>query len=139
MNTGEFTYVWSNASPKAAPSPSSSIGAPPLSGNLPLTSHETEIFVPLNLVSGRKLVVKGLEPEDKFAYDPSRQTLFVVTADCDTPGKQHKITVSLNPGLREPYFEINTFMGDHGPVVLATIAFFASFVVYWAIARFVDL
>lgn len=138
MNTGEFTYSWSNSSPKTSTAPSSTVGNPPLSGNLPLSSHETEIFVPWSLTEGRKLVVKGLEPADKQAYDPARQTLYIVTADCDTPGKRHQITVSLQPGLREAHFEVNDFLSEHGPAFFATITFFVSFIVYWAIAKFVQ-
>jgi len=132
MNTGEFNYVWANSSPDSLPTKPAAIGKPPLSGTLPLSSHETEIFVPWNLTNGRKLVVEGLGPEDKYAHDPSRQTLFIVTADCKTPGKEHKISVSVRPEVKG-YFELNDFWGDFGPIIYALAALILSLILYWVV------
>lgn len=84
----------------------------------------------------RKLVVKGLGPDDRYMHDPSRQTLFIVTADYDTPGKQHRITVSVFPALETPHFDVNGFWSDHGPKVFAFIAFILSFIVYWPMMNY---
>jgi len=136
MNTGKFTYVWSNSSSETGSTSFSTVDNPPLSGNLPLTSRETEIFIPWNLTDGRRLVVKGLRPEDQYVHDPARQTLFIVTSDCDTPGRQHQVVVSVLPELQKPYFEVNGFWSDHGPKVFALVTFFFSFILYWPMMNY---
>ena len=102
MNTGEFTFEWTLGEESA--------------------SRETEIYIPSLIYHGRKLVVEGLAPDDKYAYDESRQTLFVVQSD-SSPSKTRKINVSVRPPLRG-YFHVNTFLGDFGELILSGLVVF---------------
>ena len=102
MNTGEFTFEWTP--------------------NEECTSRETEIYIPSLIYHGRKLVVEGLAPDDKYAYDESRQTLFVVQSD-SSPRKTRKINVSVRPPLRG-HFYVNTFWGDFGELILSGLVVF---------------
>ena len=112
MNTGEFTFEWCNADPKSI-SDSSEISNPPLNRMVPLLAKETEIFIPSLIANEREIIVEGLEDSDSHHYDPTRQTLYIVTMDCETPGKRHQVTVRVRPGLRAK-FELNDFWMDHG-------------------------
>ena len=112
MNTGEFTFEWCNADPKSI-SYSNEISNPPLNGMPPLLARETEIFIPSLITNERDVVVEDLEDSDSHHYDSIRQTLYIVTADCETPGKKHKLTVKVRPELRAK-FEVNDFWMDHG-------------------------
>ncbi|KAI0649639.1 glycoside hydrolase [Trametes meyenii] len=137
MNTGEFTYEWAvpeDASAAAADErrvARASVRDPPRAGHIPLHSNKTEIFVPTQLAHGRKLVVRGLKPEDKHAYDEAHQTLTIVTHD-NAPGTVHRIVVGVDP-LPKPAFEVNDFWGDYGFQVLALAAGVIAFVVVLAI------
>lgn len=91
--------------------------SPESGDNIVLTARETEIFVPLIMTHGRKLVVLGLDAGDKYTYDKARQTLFIVTQDASS-GRTHKIVVSVDPPLR-PHFEVNTLWGDFGEAILS--------------------
>ena len=102
MNTGEFTFKWTSSEE--------------------CTSRETEIYIPSLIYHGRKLVVEGLLPDDKYAYDESRQTLFVVQSDT-SPRKTRKINVSVQPPLRG-HFHVNTFLGDFGELILSGLVVF---------------
>ncbi|KAG8216122.1 glycoside hydrolase family 5 protein [Butyriboletus roseoflavus] len=102
INTGEFTFEWTLGEES--------------------TSRETEIYIPSLIYHGRKLVVEGLAPDDKYAYDKSRQTLFVVHSD-SSPRKTRKINVSVRPPLRG-HFDVNTFWGDFGELVLSGLVVF---------------
>lgn len=102
MNTGEFTFEWTLTEES--------------------TSRETEIYIPSLIYHGRKLVVEGLGPDDKHAYDEFRQTLFVVHSD-SSPSKTRKINVSVHPPLRG-YFHVNTFWGDFGELILSGFVVF---------------
>lgn len=102
MNTGEFTFEWTLTEES--------------------TSRETEIYIPSLIYHGRKLVVEGLAPDDKYAYDESRQTLFVVHSD-SSPRKTREINVSVRPPLRG-YFHVNTFWGDFGELILSGLVVF---------------
>ena len=112
MNTGEFTFEWCNADPKST-SGSNEISNPPLNRTVPLLAKETEIFMPLSIANGRHVVVEGLEASDLHHYDSTRQTLYIVTEDCETPGKRHRVRVTVRPEPRAR-FEVNEFWMDHG-------------------------
>ena len=103
MTTGKFVFEWTNpvqGSDKAEVDASN------------ISRHDTELFIP-NLISrGRKLVVKGLGPEDRYYHDEPRQTLYITAADTSA-GAVHKITVTLDPPL-QPAFRVNSFWGDFG-------------------------
>ena len=125
INTSEFTFEW--AIPGSADAPASassavtkggpSVRTPPLGDMPPLTSNKTEIFYPSLLAHGRKVVVRGLAKEDRWAYDEARQTLTIVTAN-NSPGRVHRVTVGVDP-LPKEAFEVNDFWGDFGGQILA--------------------
>ncbi|KAJ7742575.1 glycoside hydrolase family 5 protein [Mycena metata] len=119
MTTGAFVFEW------AVPAPS----APPLAGHPALTALETELFVPSRLTKGRKLVVRGLGPEDRYVHDERRQTLFVVPRD-NAPGTRHRIQVELSPPLEAP-FELNDFWGDFGPRIISILVVLLGIIVYY--------
>jgi len=130
MTTGTFSYSWvlppqppplstSEATSTSASvrQPSSnvnhsgplSVHAPPLIGHPPSLARETEIFVPEQLVRGRRLIVEGLREGDTYTYDVGRQTLFVLPgAQMQLGGEQgnvqahvvHNVTVRFDPPLR---------------------------------------
>jgi len=99
-----------------------------------LCAHETEIFFPSFLVSGRKLLlearvdtsqykcddqsefVKKLQvlTEERYAYtyDECRQTLFVIPKDTSA-GIKHDIRVRVWPPI-QPVFSLNDFWSDFG-------------------------
>lgn len=86
MNTGVWKFEWANPShePRAGDT-SGSVAKPPLS-HIPIRARETEVFVPLFLSKGRKLLItysssKDAQAECDWSYDASRQTLFVVPED----------------------------------------------------------
>jgi Glycoside hydrolase family 5 C-terminal domain len=117
LTTGTFTYEWANtkadSSDSVGPATSAAkIAGAPRSGHPQLTALETEIFVPSLITQGRKVVVQGLNSDDKFYHDESRQTLFIVARDVN-PDKIHKITVSVSPPLT-PAFELNGFWSEFG-------------------------
>ncbi|KAF9238092.1 glycoside hydrolase family 5 protein [Melanogaster broomeanus] len=96
MNIGKFTFEWTAATTTQE-----------------RTARETEIYIPSLMTHGRHLVVEGLAPEDKYVYDESRQTLFVV----------RKIAVSVRPPLR-PHFYVNSFWDDFGELILSGLVVF---------------
>lgn len=67
-------------------------------------------------------MVSGLSADDKYTYDETRQTLFIVPRD-GSSGRMHKITVSVDPPLR-PQFSVNTFWGDFGEAILSGLVIF---------------
>ena len=114
ITTGEFTLKWAN--PQAISSTEEvTPGEIPRTLRMPLLSRESEIFLPSQLAHSREILVKGLREKDRYVYDESRQTLFIVTSD-DTPGLVHSITVSVDPPARAP-FVLNDCWGDFGAVI----------------------
>ena len=128
MNTGEFTFEWCNADPKS--SGSDEISKPPLNGMPPLLAKETEIFVPSSIANERDVVVEGLEGSDSHHYDHTRQTLYIVVADCETPGKKHHIRVKVRPEVRAK-FEVNDFWMDHGHRVVSVGVVILAVLIVW--------
>jgi hypothetical protein len=136
MNTGRFVFEWSNVSEdhKAVAQDKASVNSPPLSGHPSIQARETEIFIPATIMEGRKLIITGLGPEDKYVHDPQRQTLFVVTADV-RPCQIHKLEVTLDPPLK-PVFVVNDIWGDllkgiTGPKVMALVITVAAILFYF--------
>lgn len=129
MNTGEFTFKWCNADPKST-SGSNEISNPPLNRMAPLLAKETEIFVPSLITNERDVVVEGLEASDSHYYDHTRQTLYIVTADCETPGKRHQVRVRVRPELRAK-FEVNDFWMDHGIRVVSFGVVIVAALIVW--------
>ncbi|OCB87310.1 glycoside hydrolase family 5 protein [Sanghuangporus baumii] len=127
MNTGRFEFKW--AIPTSSPSQASSAWAsisPPLDiTDHKLTSNKTLIFLPSMLVQrGRKILVKGLSQDDGYEYDETHQTLTIRTED-NTPGKVHRVEVSLDPPL-DSMFVVNTFWSDFkGWIVAFVVALYA--------------
>ncbi|KAH7928854.1 glycoside hydrolase family 5 protein [Leucogyrophana mollusca] len=130
MNWGEFTYEWicPDSLPSAVSGSSGTVSKPPHTGHPIITARETEIFVPSLITHGRKVVVDGLGPEDKYFHDETRQTLFIVTHDT-SPGKRYKITFSVQPPLRST-FAVNTFWGDFGELVTSGSVVFLGILVF---------
>jgi hypothetical protein len=136
MTTGAFLFEWGvpaqeqkGAVPSASDMGKPTVSSPPLAGHPALSATETEIYVPSFLTKGRKVIVRGLGPEDRYVYDERRQTLFVVPRD-NAPGTRHRIEVSLNPPL-VPAFEINDFWSDFGARVVALLVVLVGIVVYY--------
>jgi len=129
MNTGEFTFEWCNADPKST-SGSGEISNPPLNRMAPLLAKETEIFVPSLITNERDVIVEGLEVSDSHHYDLTRQTLYIVTADCETPGKRHRVRVKVRPEVRAK-FEVNDFWMDHGYRVVSLGVVILAALIVW--------
>ncbi|KAJ7672413.1 glycoside hydrolase [Mycena polygramma] len=133
MTSGAFVFEWAVPeadSKEAAPSTAAArVSSPPLTGHPTISAHETEFFVPSSLTKGRKVVVRGLGPEDRYMHDERRQTLFVVPRN-NAPGTKHRIQVSLNPPL-EPSFELNDLWTDFGPRILSFLVVFFGIIIYW--------
>jgi hypothetical protein len=133
--TGEFIFEWVNPGPGSGSGASiedtaPTVAHPPQTGHPEITSQETEIFIPALITQGRKLVIHGLRPEDSHRHDVAQQTLRVFTPDM-TPGKIHKLRISLDPPLH-PAFRLNTFWGDFGLRIFAISVVFIGMVVYWS-------
>lgn len=129
MNTGEFTFEWCNPDPKSTTT-SGEISNPPLNGMAPLLAKETEIFVPSSIANERDVIVEGLEASDSHHYDHDRQTLYIVTADCKTPGKRHRVRVRVRPELKAK-FEVNDFWVDHGYRVVSVVVVILAALIVW--------
>ena len=129
MNTGEFMFEWCNADSKS-PTASGEILNPPLSGMAPLLAKETEIFVPSLITNERDVIVEGLEASDLHHHDPTRQTLYIVTADCETPGKRHRVRVRVRPEVGAK-FEVNDFWMDHGYRVVSVGVVILAVLIVW--------
>ncbi|KAH7907809.1 glycoside hydrolase family 5 protein [Hygrophoropsis aurantiaca] len=136
MSWGEFTYEWICPDPSSMISTSSkSVSKPPVTDHPTITARETEIFVPSLLTHGRKLLVTGLEPQDRYIHDEARQTLFIVTKDT-APGKKHKVVVSVDPPLRST-FAINTFWGDFGELITSGLVVFLGILIFIVSRRYI--
>ncbi|KAF7968161.1 hypothetical protein HWV62_31746 [Athelia sp. TMB] len=137
MTTGQFTYEWANpASSDAVIDGAPTIAGAPRTGRSAIASKETEIFLPSLLTRDRKVLVEGLGPNDKFAHDESRQTLFVLSHDTQ-PGLSHKITVSLQPPLN-PLFEVNSFWEDWGPQLFSGFMLVVGIIAFYILMKFVN-
>jgi hypothetical protein len=103
VNRGEFSFEWVKPSFSAISHSSShsSVSKPPLDGHPTITSNVTEIFLPLQLVKGKKFVVAvdGAAQGSKWWYDANVQTLFVEQPDpADIPdGAKYKLIFGLTP------------------------------------------
>ncbi|KAJ7700479.1 glycoside hydrolase [Mycena rosella] len=128
MTTGAFEFEWAVPEDSADKTASATI-APPLAGHAPLTAFETELFVPASLTENRRLLVRGLGPEDTYRYDARRQTLFVRPRD-NAPGARHRIRVAVDPPV-EGAFEVNDAWGDFGARIVALLVVIVGMVVYY--------
>ncbi|KAF7343271.1 Glycoside hydrolase family 5 protein [Mycena venus] len=130
MTSGAFVFEWAVPKEnKAVTTASSKVSSPPLVGHPTLSAHETEIYVPSLLLKGRKVVVHGLGPEDRYVYDERRQTLFVVPRN-NAPGTKHRIQVELNVPLT-PMFELNDLWSDFGHRIISLLVVLFGIIVYW--------
>jgi hypothetical protein len=130
MNTGTFSFTWANrGAANDVVDDRPCVSNPPRALQTPLTSRESEIFVPSRLTHGRQLLVHGLSESDRWRYDERRQTLFIVTDD-DTPAYEHRVVVSVYPPLK-PSFFVNDFWSDFGDRVLAIIVAASAIVAFW--------
>ncbi len=106
-----------------------------------LRSHETEIFFPSLLATGRKLLleaqvdmsqydyddetqaVKKLRSltQERYAYtyDEKRQTLFIVPKD-NSPGTKHSVRVRVWPPIK-PTLNLNDIWTDFGIWIMAVV------------------
>ena len=140
INTGEFTFEWvvphaSSNSPADAGGPS--VHTPPRTGMPALTTDRTEIYVPAQLTTGRELVVRGLQPEDRWTYDAAAQTL-VIRPALNAPGTVHRITVAVSP-LPKDAFVLNDFWSDFGGHVFlasAVLCAVAALLATWLMGGF---
>ncbi|PVF93070.1 glycoside hydrolase [Serendipita vermifera] len=103
VNRGEFSFEWVKPSFSAIAHSNSQISVtkPPIDGHPTITSNITEIFVPLQLVKGKKFVVAldGAAQGSKWWYDGNTQTLFVEQPDpAEIPdGAKYKLIFGLTP------------------------------------------
>lgn len=130
MNTGAFELEWTLPT-GVSDAASTKVDAPPALPDHTLTSFQTEIFVPAMLSHGRRLVVRGLQSDDRYSYDIEKQTLTVTLGD-RTPGRNVRISVSLDPP-QAPEFEVNTFSGDFGIWIASFFAIIIA-MLFWIIA-----
>jgi len=126
MNTGTFSFAWDNRAGHNVETEQPYVSTPPQALRTPLTSRETEIFIPLRLTLGREVIVKGLEDGDRWTYDTRRQTLFIVTEN-DEPGHRHQVQVSVYPQPK-PSFTVNDFWSDFGSRMITVSITFLAFV-----------
>ncbi|PPQ71478.1 hypothetical protein CVT25_013388 [Psilocybe cyanescens] len=141
MNTGTFTYEWTNPAVIAADdddaprsgsvSPSVSVSDPPRTLRRPLISRETEIFLPSMLAHSREVIVEGLQKGDKYLYDEKRQTLFIVTEDTSA-GRTHRVRVSVDPPLR-PVFFVNGLWSDFAAHITSVVVVILALLGYWLV------
>ncbi|KAJ7118441.1 glycoside hydrolase [Mycena crocata] len=130
MTSGAFVFEWAVPSEeKTASSPVAKTSSPPLAGHPKITATETEVFVPSYLTKGRKVIVRGLGPDDRYIYDESRQTLFFVPRN-NAPGTKHRIQVSLNPPL-EASFELNDLWSDFGARIISFLVVIIGIIIYY--------
>jgi hypothetical protein len=130
MTTGTFTYEWANPKTDGSLPSATKVYGAPRSGHPQITALETEIFVPSLITQGRDVVVEGLDSNDSYRHDESRQTLFIVARDVN-PDKIHRVIVSVSPPLT-PGFELNHFWGDFG----GRVAFLVFTLVIGVVATF---
>jgi hypothetical protein len=82
------------------------------------------------ITNEREVVVEGLEASDSHRYDPARQTLYIVTADCETPGKKHRVMVKVRPEAKAK-FEVNDFWMDHGHAMVSVGVVVVAVLIFW--------
>jgi hypothetical protein len=124
MMNGEMTFSW--MIPEGSPDGNDKDNT--------LRAHETEIFFPSILASGRKVLldaqvdmskydyddesqaVKKLQALTRekysYTYDEKRQTIYIVPKD-NSPGTKHAVRVKVWPPVR-PVFNLNDFWSDFG-------------------------
>lgn len=76
----------------------------------------------------RRLLVSGLQKMDKSSYDFARQTLVIDVNDM-SPGRVYRITVTLDPPLRES-FRLNDLWDDFGSRIMAFAVCLLAVLVY---------
>lgn len=135
MTTGEFTYEWVEPDPSKSSNRSPTIAGSPRSSHPAITARETEIFMPSSLTRDRKVIVRGLDSQDNSLHDESRQTLFVLPHD-SSPGKVHRITVSLEPPLKAPFY-VNGFWEDWGPQLFSLVGLIVAIFAFWILMQHV--
>jgi Glycoside hydrolase family 5 C-terminal domain len=145
MTTGTFAYSWavplsgliSDSGDEASMIEQQqyiggpNVHTPPLTGHPQLLARETEIFVPAQLAQGRKLIVEGLKEGDRYAYDATRQTLFVLPAaskmgePAGGGAQVHEVRVRFNPpvGGEAPNSLYSDFAGHIGAALVVLLAF----------------
>lgn len=133
MNTGTFVLKWANPFKEPLPEAegrwSTSVSNPPLFDHPPITSQETEIFIPSAISAGRKIIVEGLDDEDDCLHDESRQTLFVVARNSQ-PACTHTLKVSFDPPLT-PEFPLEDWTSAFGMQALSVFILILSIFLYW--------
>lgn len=140
VNTGCWEFEWANrkgASGGSELTASPEVARPPLELSTPLVARETEIFLPLLITKGRKILVdysssssSGLSAARcAWTYDADRQTFFVTTED-ETPGAVHRVRLTFDPPLKRrfpwPFVETTMLWGG----VLSLLS-----VIAWLLAR----
>lgn len=136
MNTGAFSFVWDNRDECGVIPKEKTISDPPRTLQTPLTSRETEIFIPSQLTLGRQVVVQGLKEADRWSYDGQRQTLFILTENKE-PRQRHQIVVSVYPPLRTAFF-VNDIWSDFGGHFIAIIFAIFSILMFWGVYVYTD-
>ncbi len=129
MNTGAFTFAWNNRDEDGVIPKQKTISDPPRTLQTPLTSRETEIFLPSQLTHARRVIVQGLEEGDRWSYDEQRQTLFILTEN-KKPGHKHQIVVSVYPPL-SPAFFVNDIWSDFGGRLIAVFTAVFTIFTFW--------
>ncbi|KAG8808588.1 hypothetical protein FRC19_005825 [Serendipita sp. 401] len=120
----------------ASASSSPSVKSPPLDGHPEITSRITELFVPHQLVFGKKFVVAfdGAAQGSQWWYDAATQTLYVEQPDPATAtatGTVYKMIFGLTPPnstkwpLRSHWEDFAMYYLSILAVVLAIIAYLA--------------
>lgn len=87
------------------------------------------------ITQGRKLVVEGLGSDDRYRYDETRQTLFIVCPNADLPNVVHRVAVSIYPPLT-PAFELNNVWTDFGARIIAFTGLMLGLLAFWLLMVF---
>jgi len=148
MATGAFTYSWAIPTSDTGSTSAGeveydgakdrlpSVQSPPLTGHPPLVARETEIFVPKQLVRGRRLIVEGLARGDTYTYDAARQTLFILllpAAEQGSRAQTRTVHVRFDPPVRGEL--PNDFWSDFGSPVGAVVVALLALVAYYCVVE----
>lgn len=127
MNTGALQYEWVVPGPSAVHEPGPNVHSPPVTTDAhpEITSKTTEVYFPSMIAHGRKVVVDGLGPDDRYHYDESRQTLSIEPAEL-VPGRSYRVSVKVVPPLKEE-FTVNSLWDDFGFGIIGIIVLVLSF------------
>jgi len=121
--TGSFKFRYATPNPSAVPAGADvmpTTAKPPVHSHCEIRCRETEIFVPLSLTRGRRMIIEGVEDKN-YVYDEGRQTLFILHDDA-TPGRVNAIRISFDPPVQPTSASSPTFLLTYAFALFALFA-----------------